>query len=53
MITHALTIGGLGFIGANLVDRLLAAGVQTTVVTPSLLTTEMSARVSTVVVVLS
>jgi UDP-glucose 4-epimerase len=33
---HALTIGGLGFIGANLVDRLLATGVQTTVVTPSL-----------------
>jgi UDP-glucose 4-epimerase len=31
---NALAIGGLGFIGANLVDRLLASGVQTTVVTP-------------------
>lgn len=33
---NVLAIGGLGFIGANLVDRLLAAGVQATVVTPSL-----------------
>jgi UDP-glucose 4-epimerase len=34
-MTHALAIGGLGFIGVNLVERLLASGVRTTILTPS------------------
>jgi UDP-glucose 4-epimerase len=33
---HALVIGGLGFIGQNLTDRLLADGVRLTVLTPSI-----------------
>jgi UDP-glucose 4-epimerase len=32
---HALVIGGLGFIGVNLTERLLSDRVQTTVLTPS------------------
>ena len=32
---HALVIGGFGFIGQNLTDRLLSQGVATTLLTPS------------------
>ena len=35
MIQHALVVGGLGFIGANLTDRLSGGGTRVTVLTPS------------------